>query len=603
MKETARLQSVALLLAGATCLLPFLVPYHQQPVLSFYPEWLAVALGVCTALAALAWRGAPGAPIPAPALWLIAFALYLLARMLGPGQAYPQIGLLAALYVLFAALMIWLGAQLANTFGAERVVLVLAAFLLAGALVNSLAAVIQFYGRPELLEDVVAQLRGNRAYGNIAQPNLYANYLALGQCALIFLWLRRRMRTGYALAAAAFLSVGSALSGSRGALIFAGWIVLLGALAGHLQPGLDARRFKRAAYFVAGCVLAVHFGLPWLNDAFQLGPPSEGALDRALDFWEQGSEPRWKIYALALRVSSLAPIIGVGVGGFAGAAFELGLDPSLTRAGEVLTSPHDLPLHLLAETGVVGVALALGSLGVWGWQIARRFPSSSQPALWWVVAATGVEVIHSLFEFPMWSAHFLGVTALLMGVGVAPGVPSRPMFAAGRIAAVGSCALLLFALAMLLRDYVRLDTTRITGSAVTLASPAEARRDAATLRGLGHGLLAPLAELWIVIGAPLDRSDWVVKLAMSERVASFWPSHAVMVRRAALLALNGDANEAQALLHRALRTFPHLGPATIAILQNASSADADALEPLLVVARKATDDSSGLANDAQAPHK
>lgn len=597
MKETVRSHPVALLLAGAMCLLPFLAPYHQQPVLSFYPEWLAAALGVSAALAALASRGAPGAPIPAPALWLIAFALYLLARMLGPGQAYPQIGLLAALYVLFAALMIWLGSQLANAVGAERVVLVLAGSLLAGALVNSLAAVIQFYGRPALLEDVVAQLHGNRAYGNIAQPNLFANYLALGQCALLFLWLRLRMRTGYALAATVFLSVGSALSSSRGALIFAGWIVLLGALAGHLQPGLDARRLKRAAYFIAACALAAHFAVPWVNNALQLGPPSEGALDRALDFWAQGSEPRWKIYVLALRISGLAPFFGVGVGGFAGAAFELGLDPSLTQSGEVLTSPHDLPLHLLAETGVVGVVLVLGSLGVWGWQIARRFPSSSQLALWWVVAATGVEAIHSLFEFPMWSAHFLGVTALLIGVGVVPGGRSRPMFAAGRIAAGGACVVLLFALAMLLRDYVRLDTTRITGSTVTLANPADARQDAATLRGLGHGLLAPLAELWIVIGAPLDRpldrSDLAVKLAMSERVASFWPSHAVMVRRAALLALDGDANEAQALLHRALRTFPHLGPATIAILQNASSADADALEPLLAVARSASDPSSG----------
>jgi hypothetical protein len=574
------------------CLLPFLVPYHQQPVLSFYPEWLAVALGACAALAALAGRGTPTTSIPAPALWLIAFALYLLVRMLGAGQAYPQIGLLAALYVLFAALMIWLGAQLANTLGAERVVLVLAAFLLAGALANSLAGAIQFYGRPALLDDVVAQLYSNRAYGNIAQPNLYANYLALGQSALIFLWLRRRMRTGYALAAAAFLSVGSALSGSRSALIFAGWFVLLGTLAEHFQPGLDARRLKRAAYFLAGCVFAAHFVVPWLNSVFQLGPPSEGALDRTLDIWEQGGEPRWKIYALALRVFSLAPFIGVGVGGFAGAAFELGLDPSLTRAGEVLTSPHDLPLHLLTETGAIGAVLALGSVGVWVWRIARRFRSGFEPALWWIAAATGVELIHSLFEFPMWSADLLGVTALLMGLVIAPGALSRPMFAAGRIAAAGSCAVLLVALAMLLRDYVRLDTTRITGSAVTLASPADTQRDAVTLRGLGHGLLAPVAELWIVTGAPLDRSDLAAKLEMSRRVTTYWPSNAVVVRRAALLALNGDADDAQALLERALRTFPQLAPATIAILQNASSTDEDALEPLLIVARKET-----------APHK
>lgn len=587
MKETARLHSVSLLLAGAMCLLPFLVPYHQQPVLSFYPEWLAAALGVCAALAALAGRGAPALSIPTPALWLIAFALYLLVRMLGAGQAYPQIGLLAALYVLFAALVMWLGAQLANTLGTERVVLAVAAFLLAGALANSLAGAIQFYGRPALLDDVVAQLYGNRAYGNIAQPNLYANYLALGQSALVFLWLRRRMRTSYALGAAVFLSVGSALSGSRGALIFAGWIGLLGALAGHLQPGPDAQRLKRAAYFVAGCVFAAHFAVPWLNSAFQLGPPSEGALDRTLDFWEQGSEPRWKIYALALRVSGLAPFLGVGVGGFAGAAFEVGLDPSLTPSGEVLTSPHDLPLHLLAETGAVGVVLALGSLGAWGWQVARRFPSGSEPALWWVVAAAGVELIHSLFEFPLWSADFLAVAALLMGVGAAPAAPSKPMSGAIRIASALTCGVLVVALAILLRDYIRLDTTRITGSAATLASPAEARRDAATLRGLAHGLLAPVAELWVLTGAPLDRSDLADKLAMSMRVASFWPGSDVVARRVAFLALDRDAEGALALLERGLRTFPQQRGATMAILENASTTDAEALRSLLAAARNA----------------
>ncbi|MGW8271462.1 MAG: hypothetical protein ACWGNS_13475, partial [Burkholderiales bacterium] len=60
---------IGLLLAGSVCLLPFLIPYHQQPVLSFYPEWLAVALGVAAAATLLASRRlAPEAALPAPAL-------------------------------------------------------------------------------------------------------------------------------------------------------------------------------------------------------------------------------------------------------------------------------------------------------------------------------------------------------------------------------------------------------------------------------------------------------------------------------------------------------------------------------------------------------
>src|SRR5258708_27111268 len=88
--------------------------------------------------------------------------------------------------------MIWLGAQLTAELGIARVATVLATFLLAGALANSLAGVLQFYGRPKLFEDVGAELHGNHAYGNIAQANIYANYLALGESALLVLCLRAR---------------------------------------------------------------------------------------------------------------------------------------------------------------------------------------------------------------------------------------------------------------------------------------------------------------------------------------------------------------------------------------------------------------------------
>jgi hypothetical protein len=546
---------IGLLLAVAMCVLPFLVPYHQLPILSFYPEWLAVALGVPAALCVLAWRGGVAEPLPALSLWLVALALYVLARAF-MGQPYPQIGVLGACYVLFAALMVWLGAQLSRTLGAERVCSVLAVALLVGALANALAGAVQFYGRPALLEDVVADLAGRRAYGNIAQANLYANYLALGQCALVFLWFRRRVPTGPALLIALFLGAASALSGSRIALLLAVWIALLGALSSRLVPGGDFRRLALGAWVVGGCIFAMHFAVPWVNEALGLHRAGESALDRMSALVEAG-EPRWEIYSLGLRVFASAPVLGVGLGAFPGAAFELGLDSSLTRSGEVLTSPHNLLLHLLAETGVPGAALCLGGLCVWGWQVHRRL-SSGAPALWWSLAAAGVELLHSLFEFPLWSADFLGVAALVMGVGLAQASPCRSMRGAIRTACVGGCAVLMLALVVLLGDYVRLDTTRVTGSAVTLASPADAARDAATLRGLGRGPLAPVAELWIVQGAPLDRSDLSGMLERSRRVATFWPSPAVLMRRAALLALDGRAEEARALHERTLRAFPHL---------------------------------------------
>src|SRR5258706_509239 len=577
------------MLAGSLCLLPFLLPYHQQPILSFFPEWLAVALGTAAALTLLVARSVPAASLPVPARWLIAFAAFLAAQAAIGAHAYSQLPLLAALYVLHAVLMIWLGAQLTAAFGIERVTTVLAAFLLAGALANSLAGVIQFYGRHWLLEDVIAELRGSgRAYGNIAQANLYANYLALGEGALLFLWIRARVRTAYALPALALLLLGSALSGSRGALLYAFWYAALGLLA--MRDGEGARRLRFAAYGVAVLTLAAHFAVPWLNDLLHLGPSGERTLDRILASPGENVEPRLQAWLVALRAFAGAPLAGVGIGEFAGAAFELGLDPSLTRLGEVWTSPHNLPLHLLAETGLAGAVLVLGAVCVWGWQAARRYWTERQVASWWILAAIGIEMIHSLTEFPLWSAHFLGVTALLMGAGAGLATGSPAVFRAGWIAPAAICASLSLALGIALRDYMRLDVTRITGTSVTLTAAAQARRDAETMRELTHGLMAPVPELWIVLGAPLDRSDLAGKLAMSERVVRYWPAHAVVARRAVFLALDGKEEKARSLLARALQTFPHRLDATLLILKQARAADSGAIEPLLALAKAARTD-------------
>ena len=111
-------------------------------------------------------------------------------------------------------------------------------------------------------------------------------------------------------------------------------------------------------------------------------------------------------------------------------------------------------------------------------------------------------------------------------------------------------------------------------------------RDAATMRALRSGLLAPQAELWILLGAPLDRADLAGKLAMSARVARYWPSNAVLVRRAVLLALDGKAQEAQALLGSALRAFPQAREASVAILEQARPADPEAIGALLEAATR-----------------
>jgi O-antigen ligase len=576
----ARSQVISLLLAGGLCSLPFLMPHHELPAKTFHAEWLSATLGVSAALAALAARFAPVVSWPVPARWLIAFALYLVAQAAYGDPVYPQLPLLAALYAFYAALMIWLGAQLSSAHGIDRVAVVLAAFLLGGALLTALAGLIQFYGRPKFLEDVVLELYDARAYGNIAQANLYANYLALGECAILYLWLRDRVPTAYAIAGLLLLVVASALAGSRSMLLYPLSFAVLASLSGQGSAG--SRRFRLLVYGVAAATLAADIAVPWLNAYLHLGPPGAGSIERTLVV--QTPEPRPLLWLTALRLFIDAPITGVGIGEFAGAAFDLGLDPSLVRSNDLWTSPHNIPLQLLAETGAVGAVLALTGVGVWLWRIARRFRAEGHPAVWWIVASVGVELIHSLTEFPLWYAPYLGVTALLMGVGAAPG--SRlPLMS--RIATTAACAGLVFISIVMLRDYLRLHETYVTGTTVTLARPVDTQRDAAVMRDLSRGPMAPIAELWIVMGASLDRDDLAAKRAMSGRVARYWPTYPVLARHAVFLAFEGETQRAQRLVEKSLGTFPHRRDAMTTILQQAYAADPDAIEPLLRAAANA----------------
>jgi len=582
---TARSRAMSLLLAGSMYCLPFLLPYHQLPVVTFHAEWLAAALGASAALAALAGRSVPVVRWPVPARWLSAFALFLVYQAAYGNPAYPQLPLLGALYVLYAVLMIWLGAQLSHTFGIERVATVLAAFLLAGAALTALAGLLQFYGRPALLEDLVVKLYGSRAYGNIAQANLYANYLALGEGALLFLWLRSRLPVAFALPVLVLLIAGSALSGSRSALLYVLWLAMFSTLAGPNRARGEAQRLKFATWGVAAAALIAYVAVPWVNGVFHLGPPDASALDRGLASPGGLAGPRPQAWLLALRAFADAPIGGVGVGEFANAAFMLGLDPSMVQSGEIWTSPHNLPLHLLAETGALGAVLALGGLCAWGWQLARRYRSDRQVALWWITTAVGVVMIHSMIEYPLWNAHFLGVTALLMGAGTTPDSPSPRTSRRFRFATAAACGVVAAASALLIRDYLRLDATRIAGTTVTLAPAADAQRDAETMRDLTHGLLAPLAEFWILMGASPDRNDLAAKSALSERVARFWPTYAVVARRAVFLALSGETLKAQRLIEQVMRTFPFRRDLTLLILKQALASDPSAIEPLLAAAR------------------
>jgi O-antigen ligase len=570
---------ISLLLASCMCVLPFLLPYHQLPIKSFQAEWLAVAMGMA-AVFVLSFARAPGIAVPASARWLIAFALLLLAHAIFGMPAYRQLPLTGAVYVLYAVLMIFCGERLAALHGQDRTLTWLTVALLAGALLTGAAGIVQFYGRPAWLESAVAELHGTRAYGNIAQFNLYALYLAWGLASLLFLWVRGHVSANSMLTGTALLNMAVVLSSSRAWLLYLGWIALLLYLSGRNLEKVKAQQRNKAILAILAITAIIQVGAPWINSHLGLGPSNQGGLSRALSPDEYSTDGRWQAWLMAWRIFVANFPFGTGLGEFAGAAFQAGLPQLMAYQGTVWTSPHNILLQLLAESGIAGTILVVGALGSWWWKAIQTYMHTRGTGMVWIMTTVGVVTIQSLIEYPLWNAHFLGVTALLMGMAATANPTAKPDSVLARTMAGGVCLAIAMTLAIILRDYVRLDSVLITGTMQTLSSSEQKDHDKAVIKQVAQGPLMPVAELWMMRGMEVDRTDLANKLAMSERVIRYWPENNVVTRRAALLALDGKTADAEQLLSLALKTFPQGCSETKAILARIAIADSEAIGPL-----------------------
>jgi O-antigen ligase len=556
-KRRLRASEVALLLAGAMCIVPFLQPRHMPPLPAFYDEWLAFALGSASLAIFGLSRRDTHAGLPVPALLLGGFAIFLAGRAVLMQPAYFQSALVWMIYAAFAGGMLTLGRGLANDLGRDRVCEVIASFILAGAMLNAVCAALQIVGIPSTLSAFVSHLQGNRATGNIGQANLFANYIALGEASVAYLYARGRIEAVTALACGAVLVLGAALAASRASFLYAAGFALLGFLVMRARPGdAQARRLGVSACVIGVCVFAAQWLLPYGLDL--LGYRSEGGILRHAPpsadglSSDEASNLRIGAWALAWRVFLTVPWLGAGPDEFPGAAFALGLPPDIAR-GMLWTSPHNMVLHLASETGLSGLALVLAAVLVWLRESLRTFIRSRDAASWWLLGCVGVELLHALLEYPMWYAHFLALASLIMGVSLRSGILVRP--AVGRVAAGITALAATLLLTVTLVAYFRFDLASPVAAGRSLASDPDIAKDRDTLFELGQGLLAPRAETWLFLSYPLDEFGLSQKIQVGRRVMRVWPSREVVGRQAIFLALARRDEEALDLMRRGVRNF------------------------------------------------
>jgi O-antigen ligase len=481
---------------------------------------------------------------------------------------YFSQALLVSLYMLWAALLIMLGQRLREEVGLPALASALAAFLLLGAELNTLAGVLQHFHWHSILDHVVTVNPSGGVFGNLAQPNHFADYLTLGLVSLVLLHTCGQLRAWQAALLAAPMLFVLVLSGSRSTWLYLLFMVGL-AFLWQRRDKTNRLLLHGSLMLVLGFVL-MHFvvRIPWLSGA--------GSLTTWDRLTSGGGVIRLHIWYEAWLIFAKFPLLGAGFGQFGWQHFLLG--PSLhdIRINGLYNNAHNLVMQTAAEMGLAGLLVLFGTLTLWIRQL-RNLPHTVYH--WWGGCVLAVLAIHSLLEYPLWYVYFLGVAALTLGM--LDGTTYRlELRSVGRLSVASILLLGLLSLLQLWQGY---------HSLVSLLSPQQAStsyKDYFNKLLVAHrqALLRPYVEFAVT---PLMEGESLADMRdLNESVMHFLPVNSVVYREASLLASSGEQTEAQLQMERAIWAYPTDFPVALERLRSAAKKDPAHLAALLEFAPK-----------------
>lgn len=538
---------ISLALVGLMWVLPFLYYHHAYPLTTFYQEWGTVLLSLCALPLLVSKRYWQQPELPGIVLFPIGMMLLLLVQyLLGKISSLEQT-LLLTMYFLWMALLVMLGHRLRVELGLPLVVTVLAWFLAVGAELNTLAGIIQHFRWHTFLDSVVTVKVSTAVYGNIAQPNHFANYIALGLASLGLLYIRGALRgwlTALLVTPLLFVLV---LSGSRSAWLY----LLFMAVIAYLWQRRDKSHwplFKYALLVLFGFAL-MHLvvQIPWLQGASGnvttlqrlFGDASNGSIRTYL--WKES----WLIF-------THFPLLGAGFGQFAWQHFQLCAELRDLSIAGLYNNAHNLVMQFAAETGLAGLSILFATFGVWLTQARREERTIHQ---WWGFVVLAVLGIHSLLEYPLWYGYFIGIAAIAIGV-MESRVLGLKLRNTGRLLVVMLLFLGVVSTVQLFIGYKKLESSlAIHPLATDDVTYAPRLRESLDDAGR-YALLRPYADLYESSLIEVSSDHLAEKLALNEKSMSFVPIGSVVYREALLLALDGRLAEAKIQLQRSIWAYP-----------------------------------------------
>lgn len=531
----------SLLVAGLVAVIPFLLPHHGLAT-AFYSEWAAFALGVLACFPLLGKSFWQRLEIPHSAIWLFAIAVLIAIQTLFVDHAYVTQALLPGIYIAWATLLVVLSYWIREQLGFERAVTVLAWMLLIGGALQAIVGLVQLFDSSGALAFVIDPTAAS-VYGNIGQRNHFATQITLASFALVYLHATDRANRALSIPLLFLFAFVLTTSSSRAAVIYivAGFLLSLLLYRAAREP--VHRRLLQGTGLLLASFLVIQIFLPLLDiDGLKtltaMQRISTDGIDVRLSEWRKA----WLMFLES-------PLWGVGIDNYGWYSFNYQALPEFSAlpAAVLFHHSHNLIMQVLAELGAAGLLLLVCMAASW---LRPVLPLWKNPAHWLILALVMVLFLHSNVEYPLWYSYFLGIAAILIGLGSKGALkigftPRLGQFTAG--------VTLIFSGAMLITTLLGFQNINNVYRLVVTTSPQQA---IATLHAVSKNmLLTPLAEASMALHGDLNKNSIDQKLLLTTRVLQYRPNpHSVNIQ-IIYLALAGKSVEASVLMKKMFTVY------------------------------------------------
>lgn len=549
---------ISLWLVGLMFVLPILGYHHLMPIPSFYNEWIAAALGLAALSVFLRNRYWQDMELPVIAFVPLGLIVLMLIQIPMDRIVFPERNILGASYLLWAVLLLLLARMLRRELGLPEVVETLAWFLLCGGVVNAGIAVFQEFEVHSFLDPVIIS-KTRVPFANIGQPNHFSDYIALALGSMLLLLSKQRLAIGTSIASGCLMLYALSFSGSRSSWLY---VITFAGLA--LWFFMADRRSEHKRLLITTVLLLLGFALLQVK-WFALVP--SGVLTPTDNlFGIAGSKSdRLAIWWEAWHIFLQAPWIGVGFGEFTWQHFLFSDQAPVVVRGSLFNHTHNIVMQVLVEFGLPGALLLVG--GVFAWLLRLVKVDAYTPEKWWIFALLAVLAIHSMLEYPLWYAYFLGIAAILLGVGE-PRCFKLNMQQAGRNLFVLMFLLAGMSLYNLFHSYGSFEQAFYKLARSLEQNNLEPQQEYVKQIGLLHreSLLASYAEIAASQAIFLNMHNLAGKLEVNGKAMHAMPSSLLVYRQAILLELNGEHQAAARQFDLAAAAHPSDAHKFVAVL-------------------------------------